>query len=46
MVYSVVIFLSYWAGVSLARISGEVQDRMVRFYYPEFVLSNVKYKLG
>jgi hypothetical protein len=46
MVYSVAIFLSYWAGISLARISGEVQDRMVRFYHPEDVLPNVKYKLG
>ena len=46
MVYGVVAFLGYWSGVSLANISSEVQDRMVRLYYPDDVLFNVKYTLG
>jgi hypothetical protein len=46
IVYSIIAFFGYWSGVSLARVSSEVQDRMVRLYYPDDVLPNVKYTLG
>ena len=46
IVYSIVAFFGYWSGVSLANISSEIQDRMVRLYHPKDVLPGVKYTLG